>query len=264
MALTNTPEILVNGKVIPSAVIDEEVQYHPASSRREAMVKAAEAIIIAEVLSQKANDFGMLEKPNRDLLKAQPDVVDQLLEQEVDIPSATKTECLRYFEQNKEKFCTSPLVEANHILLGADPEDLEQREQMRTLAENLLNMIQNKDIKFGEAAKQYSMCPSKKAGGNLGQLSYGQTVSEFERQVFAANEGLLNSLVETRYGYHIVEVVRKVEGQPLEYDMVEDKILKYLNDKVQRKAVSQYLHRLVSEADIKGFSFNFDESMVMQ
>ncbi|MFT6268089.1 MAG: peptidyl-prolyl cis-trans isomerase C [Alphaproteobacteria bacterium] len=46
--------------------------------------------------------------------------------------------------------------------------------------------------------------------------------------------------------------------------MVEDKIIKYLNDKVHRKAISQYLHRLVSEADINGFAFKIDESTLMQ
>ena len=54
MSLTNTPDITVNGKTISAAMIDAEVQYHPAESRRQAMVKAAETLIIGELVTQKA------------------------------------------------------------------------------------------------------------------------------------------------------------------------------------------------------------------
>nr|WP_136250008.1 peptidylprolyl isomerase [Ningiella ruwaisensis] len=269
MALTNTPEIIVNGAAIPAAAIDAEVQYHPAPTRRQAMVKAAEAVIIAEVLAQKAQEIGiasnaLAQKIDRELLSTKPELIDAVLDQEVAKPNASEEECRRYFEQNTERFTTSPLVEANHILLAADPDDLEQRAEMKRLAETLLNQIKSKDIDFTSAARQHSMCPSKEAGGNLGQLSKGQTVSEFERQVFAAKEGLMQTPVETRYGYHIVEVIRKIDGDALPYELVKEKIQIYLNDKVHRKAVSQYLHRLISESDIQGFNFDFDDSMLMQ
>ena len=132
------------------------------------------------------------------------------------------------------------------------------------MAVNLIHKLQGGESTFGELAKQFSSCPSKDVDGSLGQLSYGQTVREFERQVFAASEGLMPQPVETRYGYHVVLVARKVDGKPLSFDMVREKIKQYLNDKVHRKALSQYLHRLVSEADIQGFKFEFDDSMLMQ
>ena len=264
MALTNTPDIVVNGTSIPAAAIDTEVQYHPAESRREAMVQAAQSLIISEVIAQEIRNKGFNDKADRALLETQPELIDALFAQEIDIPEATSIECERYFKANPEQFTSSPLVETNHILLAADPKDLEHRAETLSVAEIIIEQLKNKEISFAEAAKKYSVCPSKDQGGNLGQLSNGQTVSEFERQVFAANIGLMTVPVESRFGYHVVEVVRKIEGKPLTFDLVEDKIQKYLNDKVHRKAVSQYLHRLVAEADISGFEFNFDESMVMQ
>lgn len=264
MALTNTPEISVNGTRILASAIDTEVQYHPAETRRQAMVQAAESLIIAELIAQKAHKKGLTDKANRELLEQDPALVDKLFAQEVYAPEASEDECKRYFEANPEKFTSSPLVEANHILLAADPKDLEHRAEMLAIAETLIKQLQTKELSFAEAARNYSVCPSKEQGGNLGQLSSGQTVSEFERQVFAAELGLMAIPVESRFGYHIVEVIRKVDGMPLSYEIVEDKIKKYLNDKVQRKAISQYLHLLVSEADITGFSFDLEASQLMQ
>lgn len=264
MSLTNTPDITVNGSAILASAIDTEVQYHPAESRRQAIVQAAESLIIAELIAQKACEKGLTELADRDILESDPDLIDTLFKQEVYTPEATDEECVRYFEANPEKFTSSPLVETNHILLAADPKDLEHRAEMQSVAETILSQLKTREIGFAEAARKYSVCPSKEQGGNLGQLSSGQTVSEFERQVFAADIGLMAIPVESRFGYHVVEVVRKVPGKPLTYEMVEDKIKKYLNDKVHRKAISQYLHRLVSEAEITGFEFNTDESTIMQ
>jgi peptidyl-prolyl cis-trans isomerase C len=264
MSLTNTPDIIVNGTAIPASAIDAEVQYHPAESRRQAMVEAAQSLIIAELIAQKAQQKGLTETVDRDKLEKDPTLIDSLFATEVSIPEATSEECMRYFKANPDQFTSSPLVETNHILLAADPKDLEHRAEMLAASELILEQLKSKNIKFAEAARKYSVCPSKEQGGNLGQLSSGQTVSEFERQVFAADIGLMDIPVESRFGYHIVEVVRKIDGKALTYDLVEEKIQKYLNDRVHRKAISQYLHRLVSEADIKGFEFNTDESTIMQ
>lgn len=264
MSLINTPEIKVNGQIISAAAVDAEIQYHPAESRRQAMVIAAETLIIGEILAQKAAEKGLSERSDHSLIDDQPAIIDALIDSEVSIPRATDEECLRYFHANTPTFTSSPLIEANHILLAADPKDLDQRAQMHDVALQIIQQLKNKESSFIELAHKYSVCPSKEVGGSLGQLSHGQTVSEFERQVFAAPEGLMLTPVESRYGYHVVFVARKVEGDPLTYDLVKEKIQTYLNDKAQRKAISQYLHRVVSEADIDGFDFDIDASTVMQ
>lgn len=264
MTLAHTPNISVNGNVISATAIDEEIQYHPAESRRQAMVKAAETLIIGELLSQKAHEHGLSENMDRDGIDEQPALIDALLDMEAPVPNATEQECQRYFDANADKFTTSPMIEASHILLAAEPKDLPQRAQMHNLAISLIQQIQSKQASFVELARKYSMCPSKEVDGSLGQLSNGQTVSEFERQVFAADIGLMPIPVESRYGYHIVLVARKVAGKPLTYDMVKDKISHYLNERVKRKAISQYLQQLVSEANIEGFDFDLDASLLLQ
>jgi len=264
MSLTNTPDIIVNGSVIPASAIDTEVQYHPAETRRQAMIKAAETLIIGELLAQKAVEKGVLSEKNSSITDEQPALIDTLLDQEASTPNATEQECLRYFEANPEKFKTAPLIEASHILLPAEPKDLEHRAETKQLAESLIEQVQSQTASFHDLAKEFSACSSKEVGGSLGQLSYGQTVSEFERQVFAADTGLMETPVESRFGYHVVLIARKVDGKPLSFEMVKEKIQTYLNDKVKRKAISQYLNLLVQEAKIEGYQFDIDASPLMQ
>lgn len=264
MSLTNTPDILVNGCKILASKIDAEIQYYPASTRREAMIQAAESLIIEELLSQKAKQKGLIQTASDKFADNHPDLVDKLISQEANIPECTETECRRYFESNRDKFTSAPLVEAKHILLAADPQNLEERAKMQQIAETLLAQLRQDIGQFSRFAKSYSACPSKEVGGNLGQVSNGQTVPEFQRQLFAADAGLMASPIESRFGYHLVFIQRKVEGILLPYEQVKVKIQHYLNDKVQRKAIAQYLHRLVSEADIQGFEFDLSSSPLMQ
>ena len=130
-------------------------------------------------------------------------------------------------------------------------------------AEELLEALK-KGASFKKLAKTHSACPSKKDGGSLGQLTPGQTVAEFERQVFPLPEGLAPHPIETRYGYHVVCIDRKVEGRLLEYSFVKEKISQYLKTRVQRKAISQYIHHLSGAAKIEGIDLEESDSPLLQ
>src|SRR5690554_4567866 len=101
-------------------------------------------------------------------------------------------------------------------------------------------------------------------GGHLGQVTRGDTVAEFERIVFNATVGVLPYPVETRYGFHLVRVNRRVDGRLLPFAEVQDRIADYLNERVRRKAVAQYIEQLLANADISGLALQVSASPMMQ
>lgn len=106
---------------------------------------------------------------------------------------------------------------------------------------------------FAELARAHSSCPSAETGGHLGQISCGQTVPEFERQVFNSAPGLVTSPLESRYGIHLVMIHQREDARQLPFDLVSDKISDYLNTKVRHQAVAQYIATLIDKANIEGF-----------
>lgn len=257
------PEIKVNGVLIDESEVLAEVQHHPAETKRQAMIKAAESLIIGELLRQKAVELDLLDKSAEKNSVEEASALNLLIEQEVPIPQATEEEQLRFFEANKDSFATSPLLEVRHILLAAAPDDINERLNLKEAADKLIEILKTQPSSFNDLVLRHSACPSKEQQGNLGQITKGQTVPEFEKVLFAEGQGLIEYPVESRYGFHIVMIDRKVAGQQLPYDHVKDKVAEYLNEKVQRKATAHYIQTLIEQADIIGFNFDI-QAGVMQ
>ena len=85
-------------------------------------------------------------------------------------------------------------VRASHILVDKHSQALA-----------LISRIREGDD-FKNVAKQYSTCPSKKKGGDLGWFTKGQMVPAFEQAAFKLNVGAMtNEPVKTKFGYHIIK-----------------------------------------------------------
>lgn len=64
-----------------------------------------------------------------------------------------------------------------------------------------------KSRSFEDLAKEKSLCPSGKRGGNLGWFGRGQMVKQFENAAFSARKGQVIVPVKTKFGYHLVKIV---------------------------------------------------------
>ena len=58
--------------------------------------------------------------------------------------------------------------------------------------------------KFTNIAKEISLCPSRKRGGDLGTFGRGKMVREFEQAAFTLQKGQISPIVKTKFGYHIL------------------------------------------------------------
>ena len=140
-----------------------------------------------------------------------------------------------------------------HILFAAASSDRVAYTQARADAKAVLATLQDAPDSFAAMARAYSRCPSAAQGGNLGQLTKGQTTPEFERALLELRPGKISTKpVETRYGLHIIRLERMHEGRDLPYEAVAERIAEYLRENVRRRATAQYVARLVSAAEIAG------------
>jgi peptidyl-prolyl cis-trans isomerase C len=255
------PVIKVNGLVIEEQALANELQYHANSNFAVVVQQAGQALVIRQLLMGQAKALGF------DVSADEEAAVQQLLAQEVSYDDPSNDICLRYFEQNREKFTTMPLMEVDHILLAAAKDDIEGRDAAKSNAKVIINQLQQEQLNgevssFAALAKEYSACPSKETGGSLGQISKGQTVPEFERQLMNMPEGLADKALESRYGLHVVNISRKIAGKPLEYDMVSDKVRGYLIHRASHLAIQAYIQGLVEQADIEGIEVKFSDENV--
>ena len=58
---------------------------------------------------------------------------------------------------------------------------------------------------FESLARQYSTCPSKSKGGDLGWFGEGQMVAPFENAVRRMSTGSISRPVRTQFGFHIIK-----------------------------------------------------------
>lgn len=258
------PQIRINGVEISEQAIASEMQYHPAESQQAAYDKAAMALAVRELLLQESARLNLQPRDNSEKqTTAEEELIEKLIGQAVETPKADESNCKTFFENNRNRFKTPPLIEASHILLPAKKEDIKARQDAKKAADLIIEEL-NSGTSFEQLAKQHSVCPSAKTGGSLGQLSSGQTAPEFERQVFLLPEGLALHPVETRYGYHIVRIDRRVDGRLLDYPQVKDKIRSYLDTCVQHKAINQYIQQLANNAKLEGIELDQYDSPLMQ
>jgi peptidyl-prolyl cis-trans isomerase C len=249
--------VIVDGATIARDAIVREMQYHPGTKPLEAWQSAAQALIVRELLAQRARHLGVVAEPETDASgrreTEEEALVRALIAQEVSVPEPTDTECRRYYENNRARFRSPEIVEASHILFSAPASDEKASALARADAQAVLDAIKERPETFVSLAQAYSRCPSRENGGSLGQLTPGQTTPKFEQALASLSPGeLCSEPVATPYGFHIVRLDRRRPAETLPYELVSKRIADYLRENVQRRASAQYIARLVSAAEISG------------
>lgn len=154
-----------------------------------------------------------------------------------------------YYEQNKAAYDGTE-VRASHVLIDT--------RKMTTDAELNNALDKTKKIKaeatagkdFSELAKQYSDCPSKEKGGDLGFFPRkGQMVEPFAAAAFALKVGQLSEPVKTNFGYHIIKVTEIKPGTAVKFDDIKQTVKQDLLQEKAQVLISQI--RQKAKIDIK-------------
>lgn len=260
--------VAVNDAVIASADIAREVQNQDGISPVVAWEAATRALVVRELLSQRARTLELVAEPRTDngLRETEEEaLIRMLLETEVTTPSAEEADCRRYYQSNLARFRSPDLYEPLHILFKAAREDTAAYAQAVVQAEIVLAEVQQAPNRFEAIAKALSACPSSNEGGRLGQVAPGDTTPEFEAALKTLEPGqICPDVVRTRYGVHVVRLDRKVAGAVLPFEQVHERIASYLEASSSRRAVAQYVALLAGQARISGFDIAGATSPLVQ
>lgn len=125
--------------------------------------------------------------------------------------SVSEDEIENYYEENKDTLFSPIIYTASHILLESEE-----------MANKVLDQI-NDGLDFKEAAKKYSLDPTKDNGGSLGSFPKGVMVKEFQEGLDKLKIGEISNPIKTQFGYHIIKLDNKTDSSNT-YDDIKDKV----------------------------------------
>jgi len=179
--------------------------------------------------------------------------INKLLENQVaDMGEPSDEEIADFYKENIKHFSVPESVTARHILIATTPEDTDEtkaakKKQAEELREKLVA-----GADFAELAKDHSDCPSKSRGGELPEFSRGQMVKPFEDAAFSQKIDEIGPVVETRFGYHIIQVEKHQDAEKKKLDdpEVKDTIAKVIKAQSRQDAAKKYIEKLKKEANV--------------
>ena len=137
---------------------------------------------------------------------------------------AKKKNVEAFYKNYLKTFKVSKEFNASHILV-----------KEKKTASEIIKKLNNKS-NFTDLAKQFSIGPSGKNGGNLNWFSPGQMVQSFEKATFALNKGQITQKpVQTKFGFHIIILNDIRESKPKKLSEIEQQIIKIIKKRTLLK-----------------------------
>lgn len=209
----------LRGKVLNS-IIDQKVILAKARIDSTGIDESALDGLVAERMKLLASRFSskeemesrfgksslMIRKELRQEIKNQQ-LVESLRRKKLSGVSVTHEETIAFYDANKEKLPIVPEgVSVSQILRYPDV-TAESRARSKALIENVQAELKG-GADFAALAKKYSQDPgSAPLGGDLGFVQRGELIQSFEDAAYALKEGQVSGIVETRYGFHLIQLL---------------------------------------------------------
>lgn len=134
-------------------------------------------------------------------------------------------ELQQQYQDNLDSYRTPERVRVRHILIKTQGKPKTDVPQLKAKAEDILKQLQH-GADFAELAKKNSEDPgSAVKGGELGWIVRGQTVPNFEKTAFSLQPGQMSGVIETEYGFHIIQVEEKQAAHTETFDEVKPQLL---------------------------------------
>jgi len=147
------------------------------------------------------------------------------------------------YAKNQDAFITQEMVKASHILIqGEEKESLQKILEIR----DSINCAED----FLALAGEHSACPSHCTCGDLGYITRGKMVKEFDDVAFNLQINEISEPVKSPFGYHLIMVTERKESKTADFEEVKDALQKRLQQIDCELQLIRYLKKLRSSAEI--------------
>lgn len=213
------------------SMVEEEVLAQKAASDNitvteeevDAKIQETKDLYGEESFDKMLADEGVDLNGYKELVKRDLSIT-KLKERDTADISATEEEAKTYYDEHPDTFKETPdTATASHILVSKENKDV---------ADMVLDFALNGMGEFSELAQNYSTDGSASSGGSLGTFQKGQMVAPFNDAVFNEGNGIgvVDHLVESDYGYHIIKIEELNISDPLPFEEVKESALNYVKD----------------------------------
>jgi peptidyl-prolyl cis-trans isomerase C len=167
-------------------------------------------------------------------------VVQKVVREFQKAPDISDEQAKTYYDDNPNLYSTTQ-IRASHILVKDE-----------ATAREVLDQVKADPSKFADIAKEKSTDKTSGAkGGDLGMFGQGRMVPDFERAAFALKPNEISDIVKTQYGYHIIIVLERKEGERRPFDQVKDQIKSTLRNKAIQDQQEKRYADLKQGANVK-------------
>ena len=236
------------GNRLGSGRVMKEMERLPAPSRAYLQApdrkrQFVENMILNELLYAEGQKLGYdkdedIDRQVNDLRRRL--VVQRVVREFQKPPEVTDEQAKTYYDDNPNLYSTTQ-IRVSHILVKDEAAAREIREQVKA-----------DPSKFADIAKEKSTDKTSGAkGGDLGMFGQGRMVPEFERAAFALKPNEISDVVKTQYGYHVILLVDRKDGERRPFDQVKEQIKATLRNKAIQEQQEKRYGDLKSAANVK-------------
>lgn len=240
----------VNGKEITASDVNTFIMNLGPQRAPQFQTEQGKQQILEELINQNLfladaieSNLEDTEAGKRELERMKEVVLTQLnVNNTVAAAQIEPAEIVDFFAANKNHYNTPESADTSHILVKTEEE-----------CNDLYEKIINKELDFADAAREYSQCPSKQKGGELGMYPRGQMVPEYDAVSFSLEIGEISKPVKTQFGYHIIKLNDKKAASVAKFEDIKEQLKKDFLGQKQRDVYLKKIEQMKEKFKVELF-----------
>jgi parvulin-like peptidyl-prolyl isomerase len=162
------------------------------------------------------------------------------------VAKPTGKQVTAFYQYVKQSLTLPETIHAAHIVKNVDESTSES--EALTAMQHIQSLLQQ-GVPFEKVADECSDCPGR--GGDLGVISRGEMVEEFEAAVFPLPVGLVSEMFRTPFGFHIAKVYEREAERIPTLNEVRSELEASIRKQAMHEVVLGHMTALRAQAEVR-------------